>query len=302
MANVLIAGGSGLVGQRLSALLHEQGHEVSWLSRSKDPSSPYPVYTWDTEAGFIEEGAIDQADYVINLAGAGIADRPWTEQRKELIISSRVDTAALLLEYFKKVKAPKAYLAASAVGYYGDRGNTMLNEGDGPGHGFLSESCLAWEAATDEIRKSGIRTVTVRIGIVLSTQGGALEKMLIPFNFFLGTYFGSGQQWYSWIHIDDLCGIFMRGIENEAMTETYNGVAPNPKTNETLTRTIGKAKQKPAIYLPAPAFILRTVMGEMSHAILDSTRVSSNKIEAMGYEFRFRELQAALEDLLTKRI
>ncbi len=302
MANVLIAGGSGLVGQRLSALLREQGHEVSWLSRSKDPGSPYPVFTWDTEAGFIEEGAIDQADYVVNLAGAGIADRPWTEDRKKLIIASRVDTAALLLAYFKKIKAPKAYLAASAVGYYGDRGNKMLNEGDGPGHGFLSESCLAWEEATNNIRKSGIRTATIRIGIVLSTQGGALEKMLIPFNFFLGTYFGSGQQWYSWIHIDDLCGIFMRGIENEAMTETYNGVAPNPKTNEVLTRTIGKAKQKPAIYLPAPAFVLRTVMGEMSHAILDSTRVSSSKIEAMGYEFQFRELQPALEDLFERNL
>ncbi len=302
MANILIAGGSGLVGQRLSALLTARGHQVCWLSRSKDAQDPYPVFIWDIKQGIIEEEAIAKADYVINLAGAGVADRPWTKDRKELIISSRVETAALLLQYFQKVKPPKAYLAASAVGYYGNRGNKMLAETDGPGTGFLSESCLAWEAATDEVRKSGIRTVTIRIGIVLSTQGGALEKMLIPFKFFMGTYFGNGEQWYSWIHIDDLCGIFIRAIENEAMTETYNGVAPNPETNEDLTRTVGKARKKPALILPAPAFILRLVMGEMSHAILDSTRVSSNKIEAMGYEFRFRNLLPALEDLFERKL
>ncbi|GJM32315.1 MAG: epimerase [Saprospiraceae bacterium] len=302
MANILIAGGSGLVGQRLSELLTIKGYQVSWLSRNKNKDNPYATFEWGIQKGFIEAAAIEWADYVVNLAGAGIADQHWTKNRKQHIIASRVESAALLLEYFKKIKEPKAYLSASAIGYYGNRGDQLLSEQASPGTGFLSKSCMAWEGAIDKVRETGIRTATIRIGIVLSSQGGALEKMLIPFRFFIGTYFGDGAQWYSWIHIDDLCRVFIRGIENEAMIDTYNAVAPHPETNKKLIKSIGQALQKSAIYQSTPAFVLRMGMGEMSHVVLDSAKASSAKIEAIGFKFEFPHLLPALKDLFDREI
>ncbi|MEL6865759.1 MAG: TIGR01777 family oxidoreductase [Bacteroidota bacterium] len=303
MANILIGGGSGLVGQRLCTLLTAAGHQVALLSRRAQKRSPYPVFVWDAKKGYIDPNALAEADYVINLAGAGIADARWSKSRKALIISSRVETTRLLLNSFKESgKSPKAYLSASAVGFYGDRGEEWMREEAAPGQGFLSESTQIWEQSIQEVAEYVPRTIAFRIGIVLSTLGGALEKMLLPMNVRTGTYFGDGQQFYSWIHIDDLCEMFRFAIDNEAVNGIYNAVAPNPSRNIDLVKAISTAMDKAALILPAPAFGLRLAMGEMADVVLSGNRVSADKIEQAGFKFQFPELVPALRDVLDKKI
>ena len=304
MRKVLIAGGSGLVGSRLSQLLFEKGYDIAWLSRNTQKNVPYEVYHWDVVRKEIDSAAFNKVDVIINLAGAGIADKSWTKERKQLIIDSRVNSTQLLADTIQMLEEkPKAYLASAAIGYYGDRGNDLVKEDDSPGkEGFLAESTVLWEKAIDEVRATEIRTVTFRIGIVMSTHGGALPKMAMPANFFVGTYFGDGQQWYSWIHIDDLCRMFIWAIENEQIAGIYNAVAPNPQTNKSFTTIIGKAKGRPTLNLPAPSFALRTVLGEMADTILGSTKVSAQKIIKAGFEFKFPDLEMALKDLFDRRI
>ncbi|MEO1260501.1 MAG: TIGR01777 family oxidoreductase [Bacteroidota bacterium] len=304
MSNILIAGGTGLLGSRLSQLLKDKGHEVFHISRKENLRAEFPAYRWDLNEGHIDETALAKADYIINLAGAGVADARWTAARKKLIISSRVESARLLKSAIvDKKTAAKAYLSASAIGYYGNRGGQLLKESDPPGdEGFLPESVVAWEKAIKEVAQTGIRTVGFRIGIILSTKGGALEKMLLPFKFFNGTYFGDGSMYYSWIHIDDMARMFMEAIENESLDGFYNGVAPHPATNKEIIVACKKALRKPAIILPAPAIALRTAMGEMADMILDSARVSSEKIEKAGFKFAFPELLPALKDLLKRKL
>lgn len=299
MSTVLIAGGSGLVGRRLSIFLRQKGYDVLHLSRRKNPAADFPSYQWDLEKGFIEEEAILKADFVINLAGAGIADRRWTRARKELLLSSRVQSALLLLSYFKKAeKWPKAFLSASGIGFYGDAGEELLDETSSAKQGFLAEICTEWEKAAGAFAAAGVRTLIFRIGIVLSAKGGALEKMLLPFCFFLGVYFGNGRQWYSWIHIDDLCKMFVMGLENESLQGVYNAVAPQPHRNKTFTVGMGKALQKPFLLLAAPAFLLRPALGEMADTILSGSKVSADKILRAGFEFKYPDLQGALRDLV----
>jgi uncharacterized protein (TIGR01777 family) len=299
MATVLIGGGTGLIGTRLSQLLKAKYYKVSHLSRTARPNAEFPAYQWDVEAGTIDEAAVQQADYVINLAGAGIADRPWTKARKKLIISSRVQSAGLLADTFQRLgHFPKAFVSSSAIGYYGDRGNEWMSEETTPGEGFLSESTEAWESAIQGVAATGVRTVGLRIGIVLSTQGGALEKMLIPFRFYTGTYFGNGEQWYSWVHIDDICRMFIHALETPSMEGFYNGVAPNPVTNKRLVTEMKEAMDSPAIIMPAPAFTLRLAMGEMADAVLYSTRALADKIKKTGFTYQYPVIDKALEDLL----
>ncbi|MDX1666565.1 MAG: TIGR01777 family oxidoreductase, partial [Saprospiraceae bacterium] len=225
------------------------------------------------------------------------------EERKQVIVGSRVNTNELLHAYFKKLdKFPKAYLSSGAVGYYGDRNDEKLEEDDDPGEGFLAESCIEWEAAVDQIRQEGIRTITFRIGIVLSTQGGAMPKMLMPLNFFVGPYFGTGKQWYSWVHIDDICRMFICGIKSEDMSGTYNAVAPNPVRNREFISRLAKAGKRGALILPVPAFFLRLFLGEMADTVLWSARVSSEKIESTEFQFQFPELEEALQDLLRRDV
>jgi uncharacterized protein (TIGR01777 family) len=303
MASILIAGGSGLIGQRLSILLAEQGHNVSLLSRKGGSSGPWRTFAWDPSRGEMDLDAILQADAVINLAGAGIADARWTAARKNEIIKSRVQSTQLLLDSFKRAgHTPKCYLSGAAIGYYGHRGDTILSEDALPGTGFLAESCVAWENAIREVALTGIRTVIFRIGIVLSTHGGALEKMLIPAKMGVGTYFGAGNQWYSWIHIDDVCRMFIHAIENQTMEGTFNAVAPSPATNKALTAALMRAMNRPQILLSAPAFALELAMGEMASVVLNGTRVDASKIVSSGFVFRHPDLEAALLDLISRKI
>lgn len=301
---ILIAGGTGLLGSRLSHILKEKGHSVIHLSRRKNLEAEFPAYQWGLKKKTIDEEALRRADHIVNLAGAGIADGRWTEARKKLIISSRTDSADLFREAIKEKKtAAKSYISASAVGYYGHCGDQLVREDDPPGsEGFLPESVAAWEKAIGRVAKTGIRTVAFRIGIVLSTQGGALEKMLLPFKFFNGTYFGDGQMYYSWVHIDDMARMFVEAIENEKLSGYYNGVAPVPATNKEIILATKKVLGKPALILPAPAAALRLAMGEMADMVLHSTRASSEKIEKTGFQFQFPELVGAIKDLVERKI
>lgn len=303
MPTVLIGGGSGLVGSRLSQLLSEKGFQVGHLSRTPKKNATYASYHWDAQKGEIDQAAVEGADYIINLAGAGIADRPWSEKRKKLIISSRVNTTLLLRDAIQQAtNPPKAFISSSATGYYGSRADQIMTEKDQAGTGFLSDSCIAWENAAHEVANTGIPTKIIRTGVVLSTRGGALPKMTMPIQFFAGVYFADGQQWMPWIHIDDLCRIFIHVLENKELSGIFNGVAPNPVQNKTLIKQTAAVKDKPVIMLPAPAFALKLILGEMSHVLLDSTRASSKSIEAAGFHFNFPDLAKALADLFRRKV
>jgi len=299
MSTILIAGGTGLIGKKLSEMLSHQGHSVHHLSRSADPNATYKTFKWSPKNKEIDKAALKSADYVINLAGAGIADKRWTDKRKKIIIDSRVDGNELFAETLPDFPNVKAYISASAIGYYGDRGTTVLTEEAAPGkEGFLAESVTQWERGIELVAATGIRTVIVRIGIVLSTDGGALEKLLLPFKAWMGVYFGDGQQIYSWIHLEDLARIFIQAVKDKDMEGAYNGVAPNPVTNKKFTKITAKALDKSALIIPAPTFGLRLAMGEMADVVLTGSNVSSKKIEKTGFEFKFPELESGLEDLL----
>jgi len=303
MPTVLIGGGSGLIGIHLSYLLKQKGYHVILLSRKGDLNATFPRYAWNLETGEIDEEAILKADYVINLTGAGIADKRWTASRKKIIIESRVKSMELFKNAFTKLnKKPKAFIAASATGFYGNRKDELLTENSAAGDGFLAESTQAWEKSTESLKSMDIRFVTIRIGIVLSTKGGALPKLALSQNFGIGSYFSDGKAYYPWIHIDDLCNIFIKSIEEENMVGTFNGVAPNTVTNYELTKAAAKAKNKSVLMVPVPAFLLRLGMGEMADVVLTSAKVSSQKLIESGFKFKFAEVIPALKDLFKRKI
>jgi uncharacterized protein (TIGR01777 family) len=304
---VLISGAAGLVGQSLCKMLEQKGYEPIILSRKKNTNGPFKTIVWDIEKqqiGETEESI--EADYIIHLAGAGIADKKWNKQRKSEIISSRVDGAALLAKLISGMKIkPKAYISAAAIGIYGNRGDEALEENSAirkESTEFLVQSCIAWEDSAHKISEMGIRTALMRIGIVLSTKGGALTKMLPSYKFCTGAYFGNGQQYFSWIHIEDLCRAFIFMIENETCSAAYNATAPNPERNKVFAKKIAEAKKQTALLLPVPAFTLKMAMGEMSAIVLDSARVYPSRLLEAGFEFKCPDLKLAIEDLLLRNL
>lgn len=299
MRSVLIAGGTGLIGSQLSKLLREQGFEVRQLSRDPRPDALYPTYAWDVDKGTIDVKALENVDYIINLAGAGVADKPWTQVRKRLIIDSRVKSNQLLKRHILAMpQKPKAFISSAAVGYYGDNPSEQwVNEEAAPGKGFLPESCIAWEASIRSLSETGLRVVGLRIGIVLSTKGGALPQLLQPMKFGAAPYFGSGQTWYPWIHIDDLCRMFLFALQDEDMQGFFNAVAPNPVRNRLLIKTAAKIFARRAINIPAPTLALRAILGELADAILTGVRASSAKIQQEGFDFEYPQLETALQNL-----
>ena len=300
--HVLITGGSGMVGTRLSELLLEEGYTVSHLSRSPgDDSSPIVTYLWDTKQQYINPQAIPQADYIIHLAGAGVADQRWTEQRKQVILKSRTESTRLLHDTIAQQdpSSIKAFVSASAIGIYGaDTGDTLLVEESPAADEFLANVVVQWEAAVDTIRALGVRTVKYRIGIVLSDKGGALVPIAHTVRWGVGAPLGSGKQYMSWIHLDDLCRMFIYALDNEAVEGTYNAVGPHPATNKQLTKATARASQRP-LWLPnVPAFVLKTALGELASVVLGGNRVSNQKIEDAGFQYKFNKLEVALADLL----
>jgi uncharacterized protein (TIGR01777 family) len=236
------------------------------------------------------------------LAGAGIADKLWSKTRKREIIESRTSGNTLIANYLRSEKhSIQAYISASAIGFYDDRGDEIMTETATAGKGFLAESTVAWERAIAEVAATGVRTIALRTGVVLSPEGGALQKMLLSFTFRTGVYFGNGEQWTSWIHRDDLCNMFLWALENSEINGTFNAVAPHPLSNFDLTKAISTAKGGGYLLMPTPVFALRLAMGEMADVVLGSTRVSSQKIENQGFIFRFPEAVAALKNLFSKK-
>lgn len=298
MAKVIITGGTGLIGQELTQLLQNKGYIVNILCRN--PKKPNE-YKWNLEGKFIDEKVFEGALSIIHLAGAGIADKRWTDERKKEIIDSRIQSTQLLFQYLSKNKHTiQSFISASAVGFYGDRGNELLTEVSFNGSGFLAEVCQRWENEAEKFSTLNIDVSKIRIGIVLSKKGGALPKLDFPIKFGIGAYIGNGKQYVPWIHIDDLCQIFISILGNKIKSGTYNACAPDIKTNKEMSETIAHVLHRPFIPFPASAFILKTVMGEMASMLLMSTNCSAQKIINAGFQFQYPTLEKALKNIYNK--
>lgn len=295
----MIAGGSGLVGRALTPLLLEAGYEVLWLSRNNIPDAPVPVALWNPAAGDFHSIETTQPQALINLAGAGIAEKRWTAQRKKEIIDSRVLPNQWLAKWLALSRHPLRYLSASAIGYYGHQGDALCDENHQPGQGFLSQSTTQWEHAIERVAATGTSTAWIRIGIVFSTQGGALPQMLTPAKLRAPVVFGDGSAWMSWIHIHDLCGAFLHLLRHPELTGPFNAAAPHPVRNKDLATALLEALKIKGLPVPAPAFLLRLAMGEMADMVLESTKVSHQKLSNSGFSFQHPDLIPALRHLLT---
>ena len=294
---VLISGGSGTLGSRLTELLFNKGYNVTHLSRSPS-KGPIKTYLWDINKQAIEEEAVETADYIVHLAGAGIADKRWTESRKKEIIDSRVDSANLLYKAVEKTKNKvKAFISSSAVGYYEDKGEKWLSEDAPPGDGFLGKSCTLWEGAANQFENLNKRVVILRTGFVLDKNEGFLPPIKKSLDFMLAPYFGDGKQYQSWIHIDDICRMYIYAIENESMKGTYNAVAPTPERNKDFVNKVKNALGKNGIPAPAPRTLLRILFGHMADSLLFSAKVSPQKVIDQGFNFKYTELEPAVRSI-----
>src|SRR6185437_2284395 len=295
--HILLSGGTGLVGRHLTEQLLLKGCSVSHLSRSPGKDARVKTFLWDVDKGLIDEGCIDGVDIVVHLAGAGIADKRWTEQRKREIIDSRAKSIGLIYNLLKgKKNEVKTVISASAIGYYSDRGDELMTEDSPPSNDFMAKCCIAWENAVDKGKELGLRVVKFRTGVVLDRED-PLAKMAMPVRLFVGSPLGSGKQWIPWIHWQDVADMYLFALENEGLAGVYNMVAPNPVTNKQLTEAIAWQLHKP-LWLPnVPAFFLKLLLGEMSTIVLGSTKVSSQKIEQGGYTFKYPEITLALKEI-----
>ncbi|MDO8997063.1 MAG: TIGR01777 family oxidoreductase [Sediminibacterium sp.] len=328
MATIMITGGTGTVGKRLTEWLLSKGYSVIIVGRGgsakesstgkPSTSSGEPAQTklryaqWNIDAQTIDESAIQQADYIIHLAGAGVADKRWSDARKKEIADSRINSCALIVKALSSFpNNVKGVISASAIGWYGpdnqhnDEGNAStgldkrgFTEAANPYPDFLGNTCKAWEDSIAPVKAFGKRLVILRTGIVLSNQGGALVEFKKPLLFKTAAILGSGKQMISWIHVDDLCNQYIYAIENEQMNGVYNAVAPHPVSNQTLTIELAK-KICGSFYIPfyVPAFVLKIALGEMSIEVLKSATVSSHKIEAAGFQFQYPAISDALTQL-----
>ena len=299
---VLITGATGVIGGAICGRLVEAGHEVVTLSRQARPATPSGIrsFRWNPEQELPPAEALDGVDAVIHLAGEPVAGGRWTPELKRRIRDSRVLGTRNLVEGMRRQSTPpRVLIGASAVGYYGDRGEEQLDETSAPGRGFLSEVCQDWEHEYRKAADAGIRVAMVRIGVVLSPTGGALEKMLPPFRLGLGGRLGSGRQWFPWIHLDDIVGLFEFALLNESVHGPLNGVAPEVLTNDQFTHRLARALHRP-VFLPVPEFVLRLLTGEMAAVVLASQRVSPRVPIDAGYLFRFPSVENALRDIFRR--
>lgn len=299
---IALTGATGLVGSALGESLHRDGHPLVVLVRNSDKARDlFPkaqIVKWESTSGPPPAEALEDLDAVVNLMGEPIAAGRWTQRRKKAIRDSRVVGTSNLVESLSRCKNPPPVLVSfSAIGYYGDRGNELLQETSSPGTGFLTAVCKEWESEAQRAAQFGVRVVRVRGGLVLSERGGALPKMLPPFKLFVGGPVGSGDQWMSWIHIDDEVAVIRFAMENGSIQGALNCVAPNPVLNKDFSRELGKALGRPS-FMPVPAFALQLLMGEMADVLLQGQRVLPAKLQAAGYRFQFPGLTEALHNLL----
>lgn len=295
---VLVTGSTGFVGSALVPFLVAGGHRVVRLVRTL-PRRGKGEIQWGPEAGFIDAARLEGLDGVVHLAGENIATGRWTAEKKALIRDSRVDGTRLLCDALAGLKQPpKVLVCASAIGYYGDRGDELLTEESAPGTGFLAEVCREWEAATQSTEQKGIRVVRLRFGMVLSPTGGAMAKLLPPFKKGLGGVLGTGRQYVSWIALDDLVGVIAHALTTETLHGPVNAVAPTSVTNQEFTRTLGRVIGRFTIF-PMPAAVARLVFGELADALLlASQRVQPTRLLATEYRFQYPDLDGALQHLL----
>ncbi|TDX09542.1 TIGR01777 family oxidoreductase [Flavobacterium sp. S87F.05.LMB.W.Kidney.N] len=295
--NVLLTGGSGFIGKHLTDTLLEAGYSVSILSRSERENSPsITYYKWDLNKNYIDENAVLNADYIIHLAGEGIVEKRWTDKRKKELLESRIKPIDLIFSVLEQNnKKLNAFISASAVGIYGAvTSHKICTENTPPADDFLGSICQKWESTVDKIDSLEIRTVKIRTGIVLGKNEGFLKKMIPTFKSGFGSVLGSGKQYLSWIHIDDLCNIYLKSIEDEKLKGAYNACITDNTTNSSFSKTLANLFGY-SIWLPkVPPFILKIFLGEMSEAVLTGQRVSSEKIQKTGFEFQFTDLEKAL--------
>jgi uncharacterized protein len=299
---ILISGGSGLIGSALSKSLLMDGHQVRVLTRTPQAArlpEGAEAIEWDgrTSAGWGE--LVNQTDAVVNLVGERLSKFPWTKKNKSLFWNSRVEGGLALAEAILAAKTPpKVLIQASGVNYYGAREMVMVKEGEGPGNDFLAELCRAWEASTDQVEKIGVRRVIIRSAIVISAEDGILPIVMLPIKLFAGGPLGSGRQGLAWIHLEDEVGAIRFLLENPSASGAYNLTAPVPISSSEFTRVLARVLHRP-YWLPVPPFMLRLLLGEMSTLVLDGAYILPERLQELGFIFRFRTAEAALGDLLT---
>jgi len=292
---ILITGGTGFIGKALCPLLASRGHQLVLWTRQVKPVLPEGVTEFVNQLSELEP---DSVDAVINLAGAGIADKRWSAERKQLLISSRVDTTEQLVEWMKTQTAPpKILVSASAVGYYGEQGDQEVSEQTQPVAGFTYDLCDAWEKAALAAEALGVRVCVVRTGVVLGEGGGSLGKMLPAFRFGLGGRLGKGQHWFPWIHLDDMARVYAWLVENEQASGVFNASAPNPVTNADFTKALGVALRRPTIF-PMPEVVLKLLFGELAELLLVSDKMLPQRLLAEGFEFTYPKLDTALAEII----
>jgi uncharacterized protein (TIGR01777 family) len=303
MERVLITGGTGLIGKKLTKKLLDKGYAVSVLSRSKKNSDSIQFHCWNIENQTIDKEALLDTDYVIHLAGSGVAVKRWTAKRKKEIIDSRVNSAKLLLNNIDtKNSKIKTFISASGVNCYGTTitSEKIFTEKDSFADDFLGKVCKQWEESATKFTGLGIRVVKLRTGIVLSKNGGAFEKLVKPIKLGFGSAIGSGKQYMPWIHIDDLCEMYIHAIENTKINDAYNAVAPEHINNQSFTKKIATSLNK-SIWLPkVPSLVLKLILGDMSKIITEGSRISSDKISQTGFKFKYPTLDLALSHLVSK--
>ncbi|MCS6828376.1 MAG: TIGR01777 family oxidoreductase [Caldilinea sp.] len=302
---VIITGGTGLIGRRLSRALVAEGHEVIVLSRAPEKAKDMPagvqLQKWDGKSAEGWGALADGAGAIVNLAGAGIADKRWSRERKREIRQSRLNAGKAVMEAIAAASIkPDVLIQASAVGYYGTHtGDAQVTESFSPGGDFLSKVCFDWEASTAAAKKYGVRRAVIRTGVVLSNEGGAFPKQILPFKLFIGGPVGSGKQWYPWIHIEDQVRAILFLIADERAEGPFNLCAPNPVTNKEFSKLIGEVLGRPS-FLPAPAFALKLLFGEMAMILLEGQRAVPQRLLELGFQFKYETARAALQDLLGK--
>ncbi len=301
--NILIAGGTGLIGSRLCQILDKK-YSIYILTRGTSRTQGDITFChWNIDNEIVEFSNDIEFDAVINLTGAGIADKRWTEARKKVLIDSRTRTTQLLAKKMAELKhKPKVYVGASAIGFYGNRGDEKLDEGSSAGLGFLSECCELWEKAHEEVRPYVERYSLLRIGIVLSRKGGALPKLILPARLGGSGYFGNGKAYYPWIHIDDVCGMILSLVENDHLSGVYNGTSNEPERLKDIAKAIKKVFASYALTLPVPSMFLKIGLGEMSEMLLNSTRVYAPKWTELPFPYKYPSLLEALQDLKEREV
>lgn len=297
---VLITGASGLISRELSEIL-KKNYIVHFLTRKKKHENEFE---WNINEKTIDEKAFEGISHIIHLAGANISEKRWTDERKKELISSRVDSADLLLQTLRKKNIRlKSFISASGINYYGTKTtDNIFNENDAPGNDFLSEVVVLWERAADQFKEKHLaeRVVKIRTAVVLSDKEGALKKMLPTIKMGIGSALGSGKQYMPWIHIKDICSIYEFALQNSSLDGAFNAVAPQHTTNKNLTEKIAEVLDKPLFMPNVPAFVLKFIFGELANALLEGSRASADKIQKAGFHFEFPDLKIALENLLKK--